>query len=151
MVFFCPGISAAEMKSPLGFAFALTRLSARLSGRQVRRAEWSGLETNAVGLFVFGISLACAARVIPLFVRPIALQVVICTMLPVLLWIVYLLLYYLISLGIRICRRLGLYSAATNNPIQHLFFVLLTTLLSLSLVRSGTVWQIGRASCRERV
>ncbi len=128
------------MKPPLGFAFACTRLLARLGGREVRRAEWSGLEAYGVCLLVFGISWVCAARAIPLFVRPLGLQIVIFVTLPVLLWLIYLLLYYLISLGIRLFRWLGLYSAPTNDPIQHLFFVLLTTFLSLSLLRSEAVW-----------
>jgi hypothetical protein len=54
--------------------------------------------------------------------------------------LIYLLLYYLISLGVRLFRRLGLYSAPTNDPIQHSFFVLLTTFLSFSLLRSESVW-----------
>lgn len=140
MVFICLGVSAGEMKPPLGFAFACSRLIARLGGRKASRAEWSGLEAYGVGLLVFGISWVCVARAIPSFVRPFALQIAIFLTLPVLLWVIYLLLYYLISLSIRPFRRFGLYSAPTNQPIQHLFFVLLTTFLSLSLLRSEVVW-----------
>jgi hypothetical protein len=140
MVFVRPSVSAGEMKPPLGFAFACSRLVARLGGREVRRAKWSGLEAYSVCLLVFGISWVYAARAIPLVVRPFALQIVIFVTLPVLLWLIHLLLYYLISLGIRLLRRLGLYSAPTNDPIQHLFFILLTTFLSLSLLQSEAIW-----------
>jgi hypothetical protein len=140
MVFVRPGVPVGKMKPPLGFAFACSRLVARLGGREVCRAKWSGLEAYGVGLLVFGISWVCAAHAIPLFVRRLALQIVIFVTLPVLLWLIYLLLYYLISLGVRLFRRLGLYSAPTNDPIQHSFFVLLTTFLSFSLLRSESVW-----------
>lgn len=141
MVFVCSGVSArGGMRTRLGFAFALSRLVARLGDRGVCRAEWSGLETHGVCLLVFGISYICAARLVPLFVRPVALQVMIFVVLPILLWVVFLLLFYLVSLAIKPFRRLGLYRAATNEPVQHLFFVFLTTLLSLSLLGSETVW-----------
>jgi len=128
------------MRTPLGFAFALPRLVARLGGREVLRAEWSGLEAYGVGLLVFGISYLCAAGLVPLFVRPMVFQVVTYAILPVILWLVLLLLYYLISLASRTFRQLGVYSASTNDPAQHLFFVVLTTFCSWFLVRSNAIW-----------
>jgi len=128
------------MRRQEGYAFALSRLVARLGGRKVRRAEWSTLETYGVGLLVFGISCVCAGRVLPLFVRATVLRVLLFGALPVLLWVTFLLLYYLVSLFIRLLRRFGLYSAPTNDPVQHLFFVWLTTVLSLLLVAKGSVW-----------
>jgi hypothetical protein len=132
--------AAAEMKTPLGFAFALSRLAVRLSGREVCQAEWSGLEAYGLCLLVFGIGCVSAARAIHPFVRPVALEILILVMLPVLLWLACLIVHYLIAQAIRPLRRLGLYSAPTNDPIQHLFFVLLTTFFSFMLFRSGTIW-----------
>jgi hypothetical protein len=139
MVFVRPDFSDGEvMKPEVGFGFALPRLLARGRGREVRHAEWSGLEACGVGLLVFGINWVCAAHFLPLFVRPLILRIIVFVALPVLLWVAFLLLYYLVSLVIRLLRRFGLYTATTNDPIQHLFFVFLTTLLALFLIRNGS-------------
>jgi Predicted nucleoside-diphosphate sugar epimerases len=128
------------MRPQFGFAFALSRLLARLSGRKVCRAQWSGLEAYGVCLLVFGISCVSAGRVLPLVVRPGILRVALFAALPVILWGGFLLLYYVLSLVIHLFRRLGLYSAATNAPLQQLFFASLTTILSFFLLRSGSGW-----------
>ena len=128
------------MRQQSGFAFALPRLVVRLSGREVCRAQWSGLEANGVSLLVFGITWVCAGSALPLFVRPGVPRLVLFAVLPVMLWIGFLLVYYLISLLIRPFRRFRLYSAVTNVPIQHQFFVSLTTLLSFLLLRSDSGW-----------
>ncbi len=52
----------------------------------------------------------------------------------------FLLLYYVNSLMIALLRRLGLYSAMTNNPFQHFVIMSLTTLLALLLVRDESGW-----------
>ena len=141
MVFVCANVSAGEgMRPRLGFAFPLSRLVARLCGRRVCRAKWSVVEAYGVCLLVFGINWVCAGWVVPLFVRGILFQLLVVLILPVVLWLIFLLLYYLISLLIRLLRRLGLYSAPTNEPGQHFFFVCLTTFLSLLLLQSENLW-----------
>jgi hypothetical protein len=61
-------------------------------------------------------------------------------LLPVGIWVAFLILYYLVSLVIALCRRLGLYAAVTNNPFQHVAIISLTTLLSLLLLRDECAW-----------
>jgi len=126
------------MKPQAGFAFALSRLVARLGGRNVCRAQWSAPEAYGVCLLVFLISWVGTGRLLPLLVRAGILRLVLFAAVPLVLWLVFLLLYYLISLVIRIFRRFGFFLAASNAFLQHLFFASLTTLLSFFLLRSGS-------------
>ena len=52
-------------------------------------------------------------------------------LLPFAVWVAFLLLYYVNSLMAAVLRRLGLYSAMTNNPFQHFVIMSLTTLIAL--------------------
>jgi hypothetical protein len=124
----------------LGYAFALPRLIARLGGRDARRAELSRWEAYGLGILVFGISCVFAAHAFLPFVRPVVLQYLILFLLPFAMWVAFLLLYYLNSLVIVLLRRLGLYSAVTNNPFQHFVVILLISLLAALLVRNETGW-----------
>jgi len=125
---------------PLGFAFALSRVVARCAGRKPRRAEFSGAEAYGLGLLVFGISCVFVARALLLFVRPMAVYLMVLLILPIASWIAFLLLYYLNSLVIAILRRLRLYSAVTNNPFQHVVIMLLISLIALSFLFEEPVW-----------
>ena len=130
-----------------GYAFALPRLMARLAGRKVRRAELSRWEAYGTGTLVFGISCIFAARFVLSLVRPVALQALALLFLPFGIWIAFLLLVYVDSLLVALLRRLGLYSAVTNNPFQHFFIISLTTLLAALLVRDETGWMRSLGSC----
>jgi hypothetical protein len=123
-----------------GYGFALPRVMARLTGRKVRRAELSRWEAYGTGLLVFGISVIFAARFILSLVRPFALQLVALLLLPFAIWIAFLLLFYVDSLVVALLRKLGLYSAVTNNPFQHFVIISLITLLAALLVRGETGW-----------
>ena len=125
---------------PPGYAFALSRLVARLVGRKPRRAEFSGAEAYGLGFLVFGISGILVGRALLPIVRPGALYLVVLFVLPFAVWLAFLLLYYLNSLVIILCRRLGLYSAVTNNPFQHILIMSFTSLIALHFLREEHGW-----------
>ncbi|MEO8439194.1 MAG: hypothetical protein ABI540_03120 [Spartobacteria bacterium] len=124
----------------LGYAFALPRLAARLAGWKVHRAELSRWEAYGLGFLVFGISCVAAARVLLPLVRPVAAQALLLCLLPFAIWVAFLLLYYVNALILRALRRLGLYTAVTNNPFQHFVIMTLTTALALGLMRNDAAW-----------
>lgn len=124
----------------LGYAFALSRLVARLAGCKARRAEFSSTEAYGLGILVFGISCVFVARAVLPIVRPWALYLVLLFVLPFAIWLAFLLLYYLNSLVIVLFRRLGLYSAATNNPFQHILIMSFTSLIALYFLREERGW-----------
>ncbi len=142
MVFFSPDFPEA-MNDPaprqIGYAFALPRLAARLAGRKPRRAEFSGGEAYGLGLLVFGISCVFVARLLPV-VRPVALQGIVLFLLPFAIWIGFLILYYLNSLVVALLRRLRLYRASTNNPVQHFVIMSLTTGIAVYFLRDECTW-----------
>jgi len=125
---------------PLGYAFALSRLVARSTGFRPRRAEFSGAEAYGLGLLVYGITCVFVARALAVFVRPLAIYFIALVILPFAIWIGSLLLYYINSLLIALLRRLGLYSAVTNNPFQHVVIMSLISLIALRFVFEEAVW-----------
>ncbi len=124
----------------IGYAFALPRLIARLGGRRVRRAEFSRWEAYGLGILVFGMSCVLVARALFSFVRPGVLRGLVLFLIPFGTWLAFLVLYYLNALVVAGLRRLGLYSAMTNNAFQHFVIMSLTTLSALLLVRDETGW-----------
>jgi hypothetical protein len=129
-----------EEGSDLGYAFALPRLVARLAGRRVRRAEFSRWEAYGFGILVFGISCVFAARLILPFVRPGIWQALFLFFLPPAMWVAYLLLYFINARIVALLRRLGFYSAPTNNPFQHFVIMSLTTMLALLFLQDASTW-----------
>lgn len=125
---------------PRGYAFALPRLLARLAGRKARRAEFSRVEAYGLGIVVFGLSLVGAGRVILPFVRPWFLRAIVLLLLPFVVWMAWLLLYYLNALLAAGLRRRGLYSAVTNNPLQHFIIMSLITALAVLFWREEAGW-----------
>ncbi len=123
-----------------GYVFALPRLLARLAGLPVRRAEWSGLEVYGFGLFVFGFAAVVAGRALFLFVRPGLGRWLALLSLPLFIWLALLLLYYLNYLFAGFLRRVGCYSARTNNPLQHLAIMAVMTLLAVWLIGVSHGW-----------
>ena len=113
-----------------GSRLALPRLLARLAGREVRRGEWSAREAYGFGAFVFAFACVGVGRAFWPIVRPGWGKVIFFVVLPFGVWLALLLLYYLNSLAARLLRRLGLYSAKTNNPLQHVVIMSLLTLLA---------------------
>jgi len=111
---------------------SLSRESWRDWSGKVRRAEFSGAEAYGVGILVFGISCVWAERALLPLVRALPLRLFFLILLPVGIWLAFLILYYLVSLVIALCRRLGLYAALTNNPCQHVAIMSLTTLSACS-------------------
>ena len=146
MVFVSPDFSEAMKQGghlggrDIGYAFALPRLIARLGGRHARRAELSRWEAYGLGILVFGISCVFVARGLLPVVRPSALRWLVLFLIPFGNWLAFLILYYLNALAIVGLRRLGLYSAITNNAFQHFVIMSLTTLFALLFVRTETGW-----------
>lgn len=128
------------MNDELGYAFALPRLAARFGGRQVRRAELSRWEAYGTGILVFGISCVFAGRAILPLVRPLALQLLALLLLPFAIWIAFLLVYFVNAQIVALLRRLGLYSAPTNNSLQHFVIISGITLLAALLLRDECDW-----------
>jgi hypothetical protein len=129
-----------ELPRELGYAFALPRLVARLCGREVRRAELSRWEAYGTGILVFGISCVFAGRAILPLVRPLALQLLALLLLPFAIWIAFLLVYFVNAQIAALLRRLGLYSAPTNNSLQHFVIMSGITLLGALLLRDECDW-----------
>ena len=127
-------------KPAVAYWFALPRLIARLAGREVRRAELSRWEAYGLGLLVFGISCVFLAHALLAIVRPWPLQLLCLLLTPVAIWIACLLVYFVNWLLAGLLRRLGLYSARTNNPLQSFVIISLITLLAALLVRDETGW-----------
>ena len=106
----------------------------------MRRAEFSGGEAYGLGILVFGMSCVFAARLLLPFVRPAVLQALVVFLLPFAIWMAFLFLYYVNSLAVAALRRLGLYSAITNNPFQHVVIMSLTTVIALHFLRDECDW-----------
>ncbi|MDQ3199606.1 MAG: hypothetical protein M3Q46_10580 [Verrucomicrobiota bacterium] len=124
----------------IGYAFALPRLVARLAGRQVRRAELSRWEAYGTGILVFAIPCVFAARLFLPLVRHLALQLLFVVLLPFAVWIAFLLVYFINARIAALLRRLGLFSAPTNNPLQHVVIISMVTLLAALLLRDPSDW-----------
>ncbi len=129
------------MKEPaprqIGYAFALPRFLARLGGRKVERAEWSRVEAYGVGILVFGICCVFVARMVLPFVRPLTGQFLFLFVLPFAVWIAFLVVYAVNWQLVTLLRRLGLYSAPTNNPFQHFVIMTLVTIVAALFLRDG--------------
>ncbi len=131
-----------------GYAYALPRLLARLTGPPVRRAELCRWELYGLGLLVLAIWLVFGGHLFCLFVRPLPLRLLWLLVLPVVAWIAFLLLAYVNALVLRVLRRLGLYHEITNKPFQSLVLLALTTVVATLLLREestlmcslGTLW-----------
>jgi hypothetical protein len=120
-----------------GYFFALPRLCIRLRGGNARRAEWSGGEVYSFGVLVFAMGCVCMGRALSPFVRQTIWAWPFFIVLPLLVWIACQLLYSLNWLLANLLRRLGLYSARTNNPLQHFVIMTLMTLLAVWLMRDS--------------
>ncbi len=109
------------MNDEAGFWFALSRLLARTAGRKVRRAEWSWVEAYGLGWLVFLIPCVFLWRECGVFL----------VLTPFVVWIGSLVVYFLGWLLASLLRRLGLYRARTNNPLQSFFILGLVSLGAL--------------------
>lgn len=123
-----------------GFWFALPRLVARLGGRKVRRAEWSSWEAYGLGLLVFGMGCVSLAHALLDVVRPWPLRSLCLLLMPFAIWIACLFVYFVVWLLAGLLRRLGLYSARTNNPLQNFIIMAIVTGLAGSFLREDSGW-----------
>jgi hypothetical protein len=136
-----------DESSQRGYVFALPRVIVGLVGKKPRRAEWSRAEAYGVGLLVYAIGCVFFGRETLIFVRPTFARLPVLLIVPVAVWAFLLLLYYLVSLVIRLLRNLHLYSGR-NDRFQHYVIMLLTSLIALHFLRQplgwmgalGTVW-----------
>ncbi|HEY2713271.1 MAG TPA: hypothetical protein VGI60_12210 [Chthoniobacterales bacterium] len=125
----------------LGYGFALPRMLARLAGKRVRQAQFSALEAYAVCLLIFATHYIFLTRllIIPL-VRPGWSLVLGLSLLPIATWVYLLLLYYAISLVLRIFRKFGLFVSLPNNHFQSVIITALTTLVALLFLGADAFW-----------
>ena len=128
------------MKGECGYWFALPRLCARLSGRKVRRAEWSRWEAYGLGWLVFGIGCVFLVRCLFGVVESWLGRVLCLLLAPIAVWLACLLTYFVNWLLAKVLRRLELYSGPTNRSLQSFIIIALVTLLAALLVRDETGW-----------
>ena len=128
------------MKRAVGYWFALPRLLARCGDGEVRRVQWSRWEAYGLGWLVFGFGCVSLGRALFVFVRPGPWRLLILFAIPFGVWIGCLIFYFVSWLFALLLRRLGLYSARTNNPLQSFMIIALVTLMALSLARGENGW-----------
>jgi hypothetical protein len=126
-----------------GYVFALPRVVSSLLGGKPRRAKWSRLEAFGFGTLVFLIACVFCGRELLLLVRPWIGRILILLILPPVVWAGFLLLYYLDSLLIALLRKVRLYSAPTNERLQHFIIMTLITLIALHFLRDSVGWISG--------
>ncbi len=112
-----------------GYWFALPRLLARMSGRKVRRAEWSPVEAYGLGWLVFLLPCVFLWRERGWFL----------VLTPIAVWLGWLLLYFLVWLLANALRRLGLFHARTNNPLQSVFVLGVASLCAFYLLTDASL------------
>ena len=101
-----------------------TQARAGLSSVLARPTDWA--------CWFMAITFVFVARALLSFVRPSVCALLALVILPFAIWIgLSPLLYYVNSLVIACLRRLGLYSAVTNNPFQHVVIMSLISLIAL--------------------
>ena len=127
-------------QSHRGYAFALPRVVAKLFGAKPRRAEWSAAEAYGFGALVFAIACVFSGRELSLFVRPWPWRGLLLLALPFAVWAGFVLLYYLLSLLIKLLRKIRLYTAPTNDPFQHVVIMFLMSLIALRFLRDPLGW-----------
>jgi hypothetical protein len=123
-----------------GYVFALPRVVSSLMGGKPRRAKWSRLEAFGFGTLVFLVAWVFCGRELLLLVRPWIERILILFILPFAVWAGFLVLYYLNSLFIALLRKVRLYSAPTNERLQHCIIMILVTLIALHFLRDRLGW-----------
>lgn|GEM_PF-5706953 len=145
MVFLRPDLSQVVKKresTQIGYVFALPRVAVKFFGGRPRRAEWSRVEAYGFGLIVYGMAFVFLARELLMLVRSPPACLSLLLILPVAVWIGFLLLYYLLSRVIALLRRFRLYSGP-NDRFQHYVIMLLTSLIALHFLRDPLGWISG--------
>ncbi len=123
-----------------GYVFALPRVVSSLIGGKPRRAKWSRLEAFGLGTLVFLIAWVFCGQEFLLPVRPWIGRILVLFILPFAVWAGFLVLYYLNSLFIALLRKVRLYSAPTNERLQHYIIMILITLIALHFLRDRVGW-----------
>lgn len=130
------------------FYFALPRLLAKLRGGSSARTEQNWPEISTVGALIHLIVYSFAAQ---LFLQRLELwkQLALAIPLAVLVWLVWLLVLYLNSLGIRLLRAGGIMRDLPKSRAQGLLIGIMTTGCAYSLALSnswlrilGEIWLV---------
>ena len=119
----------------VGYSFALPRLLARIAGRKVRRAQWSASEAYSLGSLVFLLPCAWLWHEELAGARPLVRQILAVVLVPIFVWLGWLLVLAIVRCLAGALRRIGLYRAPTNLPLQSFFILTLVSLCALSFVR----------------
>jgi hypothetical protein len=119
-----------------GYYFALPRLVRKFCGENARRAEGSWAEAHFVGVLVYLISYVFAARLVLLYLSPWALASALFGLLFA-IWIFWLIILYLNSLIVKLCRRWDLFTDLSGNRIQSVLIAILTSIFAAELMASG--------------
>ncbi len=118
----------------MGYAFALPRLLARIAGLKVRRAQWSAAEAYGLGSLVFLLPCVWLWQEEVAGARSLVRQIFALGFVPLLVWLGWLLVLAVVWSLASMLRRLGLYRAPTNLPLQSFFILTLVSLCALSFV-----------------
>ena len=121
-----------EVSAP-GFFFALPRL---LSGAR-RRTEKSWIEANLVGVFVHLLAYLYAHQIF-LGNSTVTQQLLWAIPLAFLVWIWWMLVLYLNSLGIKFLRALGLIRTLPDRYAQSFMIEIVVTLFACDLAITAT-------------
>lgn len=134
------------------FYFPLFRLIAALRGGSAARAESNAVEAWLAGLMVYLIHyLFFAALLIPSHYNA-WLAALLLVALAFWVWLFWLLLLYLNSVIIRLLHRGGLFRAIPSRRLQSILWVILTTAMAWTLLKSspalreaGAIWLVAVA------
>ncbi len=121
-----------ETPEAAGFYFALPRLLARLGGGDSRQSERHWAETNVVGGAIHLLMYLAVARWL-LAGRSGWSMAVLVPLAVLLTWLLWLLLFYVNAVLLRIARRVKLLRSLPNDRAQGLLIGIFVTLLALQL------------------
>ena len=125
----------------LHYFFSLPRLIATLRGHNVERSERNWLEANVAGTAIHVVVFVFVARLL-LAGLPSWQQALLILPFVVFLWILWLILFYVNSLLIRVLRMLGLFHRRSDARAQGFVICLITTLCAVLLVIADSWMQV---------
>ena len=120
-----------------GNYFALPRFVRKSFGKNSKRSEGSWAEAHFVSVAVYLIGYLFAVHLLLPHLSGWTLIPALFALL-FLMWIFWLLVLYLNSLVVKLCRVLGLFPDLPGNRIQSVLIGILTSVFAAELIASGT-------------
>ena len=128
-----------------GYYFALPRLAGKVFGKNAKRSEGTWAEAHVVGVAVYLSSYLFAAEILLSRLPTWAILLALFALLFA-IWTFWLIVLYLNSLIVKLCRAWGLFADLSGNRIQSVLIGILTSVFAAELMVTGrwTRW-IGTA------